>query len=120
MVYYRLNNEEVCDKFLKGADPKFPRYKIFSHASLPNHFIAPLAINYTVVSTVKSEYMRSVGPMNQLLMSAFNHSTSEFDRFIFFSENSIPVKPFTLVLNYFASSTSGQPRPSDFCITPSN
>jgi hypothetical protein len=119
IVYYRLNNEEIWGHFFKGAPQE--RYKVFIHSSLPNLFDPPRNFNFTIVPTVKSEYGRSVGPMNQLLKSAFNYSISEFDRFIFLSENSIPVKSFNLVLNHFTSTMlNTRPQASDFCIAPTN
>jgi hypothetical protein len=119
LVYYRLNNEEIWYRFLKGAPQE--RYKVFIHSSLSNHFVPPLSLKFTAVRTVKSEYMRSIGPMNQLLKSALKYSISEFDHFIFLSENSIPVKSFDMVLNHFTiSMPNSQPEPSNFCIAPTD
>jgi hypothetical protein len=119
LVYYRLNNEEIWYRFLKGAPQE--RYKVLIHSSLPNHFIPPLSLKFTTVRTVKSEYFRLVLPMNQLLLSAFNHSVSEFDHFIFLSENSIPIKSFDAVLKHFSiSMPNSQPEPSNFCIAPTD
>ena len=115
MVYFRLNNEDVWMDFLKDSPTS---YVILIHSSLPSKFVPPSVLRFVLVPTAASEYGRSVGPMNQLLRYALNNSFQTSDRFIFLSENSIPVKPFQMLRHFYFDSKVI--RSSEFCITPTN
>ena len=114
MVYYRLNNEEVWKDFFRNSNPD--SYKLFIHSSLPHKFIPPDSFPFVLVPTVRSEYFHLIEPMNQLLRHALNVSYHNFDRFIFLSENTIPIKPFHVLVHHFVTAASE----SDFCITPTD
>ena len=71
-------------------------------------------LRFVLVPTVNSAYYHLVEPMNQLLKIALNMSVDQ-DHFIFLSENTIPIKPFNLLVNHYLKTTN-----SEFCITPTN
>lgn len=75
-------------------------------------------LSYFMVPTERSSYFHCVKPMNSLLAAAYNFSVNTFDRFIFLSENAIPVKPFQVILERFTLFIPHGPTDSDFCITP--
>lgn len=71
----------------------------------------PLGIRF--VDTVPSAYCSDlVSPMVQLLRAATEESTSGGDKFVFLSESTLPVKPFSDVY-----STLTKDSKSDFCIS---
>ena len=128
MIYSRINNEEIWADYLK--DVPLSNYKVFIHVSSKENFYPPKLFDYSIVPTVQSTYcIKTVPPMNQLLKYALNTSISEFDRFIFLSEQTIPVKSFRKFQDmYLSCDASGIlssfavtiPPPSDFCIIPTD
>jgi hypothetical protein len=100
MVYFRLNNEEVWSEFLsRASNPS--SYRVMIYASEPDHFVRPRLFPSLLVPITLSEYGRAIGPMNQLIDYAGHLSRSEKDRFIWLSENAIPVKPFWMMQQHF-------------------
>ena len=113
LVYFRLNNEGIWEDFFRTTAPS--QYKIYIHTSLPSKFIPPSKLRFTLVPTVHSAYYHLVEPMNQLLKFSLNESVDQHDRFIFLSENTIPVKPFRFLAQHYLTTMD-----SEFCITPTN
>ena len=113
LVYYRLNNEGIWYDFFQTTTPA--HYRILMHTSLPNKFIPPSTLRFVLVPTVNSAYYHLVEPMNQLLKIALNCSVDQMDRFIFLSENTIPIKPFHMLAKHYLTTID-----SEFCITPTN
>jgi len=72
-------------------------------------------LGLNLVKTVPSEYcVDLVSPMVQLMQSALAESYSSMDKFVFLSETTLPVKPFSEVYSTLASTSN-----SDMCISPS-
>lgn len=103
--------------------------RFFSHAP-PNHYRAFIHCKYytscmlektlrrlagaTLVDTVPSSYCHDlVSPMVQLLRSAILESASANDKFVFLSESTLPVKPFSHIYSTLMSNQA-----SDFCVFP--
>lgn len=111
-----LDHYPLWDSFFAGVAPsryralmhcKFQACRVKNSASLRN-------VNMTVVDQVPSSYCGDlVSPMVELLRVATLESKSAQDRFIFVSESTLPVKPFSIIY-----STLTAEQASDFCIAP--
>lgn len=116
-----FNRPELWEAFLEGADPS--RYRTFMHckhqgvcemALSENGESARHRLSFSLVDTVPSTYcVDLVNPMVQLLQAALQESRSPGDKFVFLSESTIPVKPFSVVYEALTAN-----RDSDFCINP--
>jgi len=99
--------------FFEAADPS--QYSNYLHSS--NGEFSSLQAGLPGVKKIKtapSSYCQDlVTPMAELLRAALAESTSSYDKFVFVSESTLPVKPFPKVYEALT-----QDAHSDFCIAP--
>lgn len=115
----RLYNVNVWNEFFNTAKPS--NYEVLYHAkNFRETEQSDLHFEMTMIPTVWSKYYKLSHPMNALFDAALLRSNSTYDAFITLSADSIPVKSFNQMYQYYCESTvQFAPRPSMFCITPS-
>lgn len=136
LVENKLLNELVWDEYFKyipDLDDSSKSYRVLIHSSKNDSFFPPTHFESIVVNTVSSTTCENVvGAMNGLLEAALGHTVNDAkgnniklppsndkDVFIFLSMDTIPVKPFNELADYFfVKSTQGQAAESSFCISP--
>jgi len=117
MVRTGLVHQTIWEEFFLGTQKSL--WHAFMHCT--DSHMCSLNLNarnqmgITHVPTVPSTYCSDlVSPMVQLLSYAVRESFSPFDKFVFISESTLPVKPFNWVYSTLVSNTG-----SDICVTPS-
>mmetsp|Transcript_34396 Transcript_34396/g.93162 ORF Transcript_34396/g.93162 Transcript_34396/m.93162 type:complete len:496 (-) Transcript_34396:37-1524(-) len=119
MVYVKINNEEVWDRFfgpaVRGVD-----YQALVHCKSEDSCRANIKSlhRFEIVPSVETSYcFNLVGGMNALLKAALLRSGtgSASDKFVFVSDSTLPVKPFHYMHRQLTADTN-----SDFCIFPRN
>lgn len=123
MVYVSINNEEVWEKFFAGADNQNFHALVHckSEASCRENIKAQH--RFEIIPTVETQYcLDLVAGMNALLRAALSGAgasqlggSNPHDKFIFVSDSTVPVKPYSMVRSQLTESTA-----SDFCIFPRN
>jgi len=117
MAYKGMPHKAVWERFLKGAKSGVD-YRVFIHCKYEHHCRQELKNHpdFTVVKGVKTEYCFGlVHAMNELLKAALlqRPSGSSLDKFVFASDTTIPVKPFSVMRQQLTSRDT-----SDFCFFP--
>eukprot|EP00403_Amphidinium_massartii_P010402 CAMPEP_0178421014 /NCGR_PEP_ID=MMETSP0689_2-20121128/26432_1 /TAXON_ID=160604 /ORGANISM="Amphidinium massartii, Strain CS-259" /LENGTH=522 /DNA_ID=CAMNT_0020042519 /DNA_START=39 /DNA_END=1607 /DNA_ORIENTATION=+ len=116
-----MDRPELWDAFFKGAASQ-KQYRVLIHCSSPGSGMCSSAMlaryksmGIVVVDTVPTYYCKDlVSGMVQLLRKALPLSSSSRDKFVFLSESTLPVKPFSHVYQTLTADDR-----SDFCIMPS-
>jgi len=108
-----IERPDLWDAFFSGVQPS--SYRNLMHCKEKHACDQKLAVSnkigLTVVPSVPTFYCRDlVSAMWQLLRVAYSESTHEGDRFVFVSESTLPVKPFTHVYSTLVFGASA------FCI----
>lgn len=99
-------------RFFQDADPNI--YRTVMHCKSDRRCTG--LDNMTVVDTVPTSYCHDlVSAQVQLLNAALLQSESPRDKFIFLSESTIPVKPFSSIYATLAAEAEDS---SDFCVNP--
>lgn len=111
-----LDHYPLWERFFADAPPS--HYRVLMHCKFQACRVKNTAsfrtVNVTMVDQVPSSYCGDlVSPMVELLRVATSESKSAQDRFIFVSESTLPVKPFSTIYNALAAEQG-----SDFCIAP--
>mmetsp|Transcript_68296 Transcript_68296/g.153023 ORF Transcript_68296/g.153023 Transcript_68296/m.153023 type:complete len:509 (-) Transcript_68296:127-1653(-) len=119
MVYVKINNEEVWDRFfspaVRGVD-----YQALVHCKSEASCKANIKSlhRFEIISSVETRYcFNLVNGMNALLKAALLRAGkgASSDKFIFVSDSTLPVKPFHYMHSRLTSDSN-----SDFCIFPRN
>lgn len=120
LVYDRINNEEIWDRF-------------FAHANQGSDYVALVhcksvegcrqnvrtPTRYQIIPSVETKYcVDLVAGMNALLGAGVHagHAPRADDKFIFVSDSTVPVKPFSAVQSRLTDTGTN----SNFCIFPRN
>lgn len=114
-----IDRPDLWEAFFAGAQmegDKSPQYRAFIHCTLPGACKRRLRqsnpIGMTQVQTVPTTYCHDlVSAMVQLLRYALPESTSPCDKFLFISDSTLPMKPFSGIYNVLSKDRS-----SDFCL----
>lgn len=119
MVYVKINNEEVWDRFfgpaVRGVD-----YQALVHCKSEASCRSNIKSlhHYEIISSVETRYcFNLVNGMNALLKAALLRAGTGnvHDKFIFVSDSTLPVKPFHYMHGRLTADSN-----SDFCIFPRN
>ena len=117
LCYDKVHNGAVWQLFFRDA--AMDKFAIYIHASARSSFRSPDFLPpFTLIETVASRWCDVVQPMGALLEASLETSNSSYDYFIYLSSDSIPVKPFSYVLDNIGLPTNGGSRSSWLCITP--
>jgi len=113
-----LVHEELWQAFFSSAPQS--NWRAFIHCvnfhTCSLHFQVTNPMGMTLVPTTTSEYCKNlVSPMIQLVSYAIRDSSSSWDKFVFLSETTLPVKPFSSVYTTLMNSMD-----SDICVAPAN
>lgn len=121
LVYDKINNEDIWDRFfataIHGSD-----YVALVHckstSGCQRNIRSPH--RYEIIASVETKYCTDlVSGMNALLQAGANYagiSTHTDDKFIFISDSTLPVKPFSAVQKRLTTTGLN----SNFCIFPRN
>mmetsp|Transcript_47602 Transcript_47602/g.86028 ORF Transcript_47602/g.86028 Transcript_47602/m.86028 type:complete len:507 (-) Transcript_47602:83-1603(-) len=121
LVYAKINNEEVWDRFFDSAVQGVD-YRALVHCKSESGCRKNIRSQhrFEIIPSVETTYcFNLVGGMNALLKRALSysgHQESQFDKFIFLSDSTLPVKPFSMVKQRLIA----QRESSNFCIFPRN
>jgi len=118
MVYFKINNEDVWDRFfasaVRGVD-----YQALVHCKSEAGCKANIrSQRFQIIQPVATQYCQNlVKGMNALLKVALQLAMTgtSVDKFIFVSDSTLPVKPFRYVYDQLTADSS-----SDFCVFPRN
>lgn len=118
MTMSGIENEAHWQAFFNGVD--WSMYRIFISCKFHDECSQKLAswnpLGLTLVDFVPSYYcVDLVSPMVQLLAQSVAESASHKDKFVFISESTLPVKPFSVIYNDLMWYQQ-----SDFCVGPSH
>lgn len=102
--------------FLEGVDSN--KYRVLLHCKQRDSCDSKMAsfrpVGLSIVETVESSYCHDlVSPMVQLLRHALQESVSPSDKFVFLSDSTLPVQPFSEVYKSLMAHES-----SDICVMP--
>mmetsp|Transcript_41024 Transcript_41024/g.87382 ORF Transcript_41024/g.87382 Transcript_41024/m.87382 type:complete len:468 (+) Transcript_41024:171-1574(+) len=119
LVYGRIDNEEVWDRFFARAE-RGVDYQALVHCKSEASCLKNIRAQnlYEVIPSVKTEYcLDLVSAMNALLKAAVARGGvgSPKDKFVFVSGSTLPVKPFSDVHQRLTGDAA-----SDFCVFPRN
>jgi hypothetical protein len=121
LVYDRINNEEIWDRFFAPAIHGSDYIALVHCKSVPDcqrNIKSPH--RYEIIPSVETKYCTDlVSGMNALLQAGSNYAGASGradDKFIFISDSTLPVKPFSAVQNRL----SGTGTNSNFCVFPRN
>jgi len=118
MVYTKISNVEIWDRFFEPAQ-RGVDYTALVHCKSEADCRKIISPNrFLVIPSVETSYcLNLVGGMNALLKTALTLSGvgSPNDKFVFVSDSTLPVKPFSYVYNQLTGDSS-----SDFCVFPRN
>mmetsp|Transcript_47741 Transcript_47741/g.103905 ORF Transcript_47741/g.103905 Transcript_47741/m.103905 type:complete len:529 (-) Transcript_47741:28-1614(-) len=123
MVYEKINNEEVWSRFfapaVRGVD-----YVALVHCKSASSCSRNIrsTTTFEIIPTVETRYcMNLVSGMNALLAVALQSGGSRManpmDKFVFVSDSTLPIKPFTAVQQALTVDAGDA---SDFCVFPRN
>jgi len=109
-----LENEDMWEAFFSGADKH--TYQVFVHCvesqNCTDNFKKRNHIGMRQVETVPTEYCTNLmSAMVQLLKEALQYNANKGDKFVFLSESTLPVKPFSHVHHELTKHAK-----SDLCI----
>lgn len=121
LVYDKINNEEIWDRFfapaIHGSD-----YIALVHCKSVEYCRQNIKSphRYEIIPSVETKYCTDlVSGMNALLQAGVNkvaRPPRADDKFIFISDSTVPVKPFSFVQNRLLTTGTN----SNFCIFPRN
>mmetsp|Transcript_110473 Transcript_110473/g.276570 ORF Transcript_110473/g.276570 Transcript_110473/m.276570 type:complete len:557 (+) Transcript_110473:223-1893(+) len=118
MVYTRISNVEIWERFFEPAQ-RGVDYTALVHCKSEADCRKLITSNrFLVIPSVETSYcLNLVAGMNALLQAALTLSGvgSSNDKFVFASDSTLPVKPFSYVYQQLTSDMG-----SDFCIFPRN
>jgi len=121
LVYDRINNEDIWDRFFAPAIHGSDYIALVHCKNVPGcqkNIRSPQ--RYEMIPSVETKYCTDlVSGMNALLQAGVTYagrSARSDDKFIFISDSSLPVKPFSAVQYRLASTGIN----SNFCIFPRN
>mmetsp|Transcript_120566 Transcript_120566/g.375381 ORF Transcript_120566/g.375381 Transcript_120566/m.375381 type:complete len:483 (+) Transcript_120566:87-1535(+) len=119
MVYVKINNEEVWDRFFSSAVRGID-YQALVHCKSEAACKSNIKSlrRFEIISSVATAYcFNLVGGMNALLKAALLRAGAgtPFDKFVFVSDSTLPVKPFPYVYRHLTGDSD-----SDFCVFPRN
>jgi hypothetical protein len=120
MVYDKINNVEVWERFLSSGIGKGVNYQALVHckteAQCRVHIRSHL---FEIIPSVPTAYCTDlVGGMNALLHAAVLRAgavENPRDKFVFVSDSTLPVKPLVPMVQQLTSDEN-----SDFCVFPRN
>jgi len=122
LVYVKINNEEVWNRFFSAAVHGIDFRALVhckSEASCRENILAQH--HYEIIPSVETGYCSNlVNGMNALLRAAIDKSAvvgtgSAFDKFVFISDSTLPVKNFHFVQQHLLNDAN-----SNFCVFPRN
>jgi len=121
LVYDRINNEEIWDRFFAPAVHGIDFIALVhckSLAGCQRNIRSPH--RYEIIPSVETKYcVDLVSGMNALLQAGVSYagrSARPDDKMVFISDSTLPVKPFTAVQNRLLGTGTS----SNFCIFPRN
>lgn len=119
MVYEKINNEEIWSRFFSQA-VQCVEYNAFVHCKSEAQCRENIRSQhvFTIIPSVETSYcVDLVGGMNALILSAISSggTARPNDKFVFLSDSTLPVKPFSQV---YQRLTVDNGDTSDFCIFP--
>lgn len=118
MVYYKINNQAIWDKFLEGGTNGYD-FQALVHCKEESRCRKEISSkHFSIIPSVRTEYcLDLVGGMNALLKAAIQRGGvgSKYDKFVLLSDSTLPAKPFQSVYTRLTSHSQ-----SDFCVFPRN
>lgn len=121
LVYDKINNEEIWDRFFAQATQGLD-YRALVHCKFPDACRNNIKSQhrYLIIPSVETKYCSDlVSGMNALLQSGLTYTLRNAkpdDKFIFISDSTLPVKPFSVVKSRLLTTGAN----SNFCIFPRN
>jgi len=120
MVYGRINNQVVWERFLAGGYGKGIDYQALVHCKTESECRLNIRSHlFEIIPSVSTQYcIDLVGGMNALLHAALLRAgpvQNEYDKFVFLSDSTLPVKPLVWIHHYLTDDSN-----SDFCVFPRN
>jgi len=120
MVYGRINNIEVWERFLSSGVGQGIEYKALVHCKTERECRGAIRSHlFEIIPSVPTAYCTDlVGGMNALLHAAVLRAGAAHnpnDKFVFISDSTLPVKPIVQMHRQLTSDSN-----SDFCVFPRN
>lgn len=121
LVYDKINNEEIWDRFFASAvhgSDYIALVHCVNTAGCSNNIKSPQ--RYEIIPSVETKYCTDlVSGMNALLQAGVSYGGGKNrpdDKFIFISDSTVPVKPFAAVQSRLVATGTN----ANFCIFPRN